>query len=429
MLTEPFLYKNIIKDKSDNIIYDINQPIFEKIVLEPDKSHEGASNGYYTIMLVNNEYKLYYRSISLDTYKNAEKTEFYSTPEYTSYECFCLAVSNDGLNFKKKNYDIIEYNNSFNNNILKHDLFCHNFFPYYIEFQNKYIGISGTRNYNGGLHLFESYNGINWICVKMILNENYLLEGWWHSNHFDTHNCIIYNKKDKYYYIYVRDNKQNNRFIQYTKTEDFNIFAKCENIKITDIDNLTIYSPGIFEYKNTNYFLSLPTIKGCDDFIKVTKILLVSVDGINWEKINNYPLFDESNRMIVSGMVESLDKKKLYIYTHENLYEKNNCIKCYSFEINRINKITSINHGFITTNLIKLINNIIYVNFGTFDNGYIIIEIYNQSNELILNSYKISGNEYNYFINWENNLDINEDCYIKFNMYNAYLYSFSYNSN
>ena len=130
--------------------------------------------------------------------------------------------------------------------------------------------------------------------------------------------------------------------------------------------------------------------------------------------------------MNVNGMVESLDKKKLYIYTHENLYEKNNCIKCYSFEMNRINKITSVDYGFIKTDLIKLINNIIYINYETFNNGYILVEIYNKNNELILNSSKISGNELNYFINWENNLDINEECYIKFDMYNSHLYSFSY---
>jgi hypothetical protein len=418
MLTEPFLDKSIIKEKTDNIIYDINKPIFEKIVLESDQNHEGCSNGYYTIMLVNNEYRLYYRAIELDAFKNKEKTEWCSTEECTPYECFCLAVSNDGLNFEKKKYN-------FNNNILKNDLFCHNFFPYYIESQNKYIGISGTGNYNNGLHLFESIDGINWIHIKMILDVSYLLDGWIHHNHFDTHNCIIFNKQDEYYYIYVRNNKHN-RFVQYTKTKKFNTFTKCENIKILNNNDLVIYSPGIFEYKNTNYFLSFPTIHGSSNFDKVTKILLVSVDGINWEKINSDPLFDDSNRMIVNGMVESLDKKKLYIYTHENLYEKNNCIKCYSFEINRINKITSVDYGFIKTDLIKLINNIIYINFETFDNGYILVKIYNKNNELILNSSKISGNELNYFINWENNLDINEECYIKFDMYNSHLYSFSY---
>lgn len=417
MLTEPFLDKSIIKEKSDNIIYDINKPVFEKIVLETDQNHEGCSNGYYTIMLVNNEYRLYYRAIKLDAFKNEEKTEFYNTEECTPYECFCLAVSNDGLNFEKKKYN-------FDNNILKNDLFCHNFFPYYIISQNKYIGISGTNNYNNGLHLFESIDGINWVHIKMILDVSYLLPGWIHPNHFDTHNCIIYNKQDEYYYVYVRDNKHN-RFVQYTKTKDFNTFTKCENIKILNNNDLIIYSPGIFEYKNTNYFLSFPSIHVSSNFDKDCNILLVSNDGINWTILSE-SLFNKSCKMNVNGMVESLDKKKLYIYTHENLFEKNNCIKCYSFEINRINKITSIDHGFIKTDLIKLINNRIYVNFETFDNGYILVEIYNKNNELILNSYKILGNELNYFINWENNLDINEECFIKFDMYNSHLYSFSY---
>jgi hypothetical protein len=149
---EPFLYRNIIKEKSENIIFEINKPKFEKNVLNLDREYE-KTNGYFTIINVNNEYKLYYRACPYPRYKDIIKKEWYSTPELAEHEYFCLAISKDGLNFERCNYNLINYNN-IENNILFHDLFCHNFYPFYDKKNNKYIGISGTGLYNNGLHLF-----------------------------------------------------------------------------------------------------------------------------------------------------------------------------------------------------------------------------------------------------------------------------------
>jgi hypothetical protein len=412
-LVEPFLFRDIISDKSDNIIIETNKPIFEKTVLKPDQPFEGASDGYYIIIYTKNEYRLYYRGLPHDCWHDDSHTKYYWTEELYPYENFCLATSNDGINFNKKT-------SLFKNN------FCHNFFPYYLEKEEKYIGISGTHILASGLFLFLSDDGINWNQTKKIIDESNILLNIQHSNHFDSLNIIAYDKLTSIYYIYYRHNNINKRLVQYTKTTDFNKFTKCKLVNMNNND-LEIYSPNIFNYFNSNYLISIPVIKGPDDFIKNCNKLLISKDNINFNIIDNN-LFDNNiNMMSVHGIVSSIDKKKMYIYIQLNPTEKNQQIDCYSYQMHRINKITCNEIGYIKTNMIYLLTKNMSLNFETFDNGYIIIEIYNDI-ELILKSKKLIGNEFNFNIHWIfEDIFIENNYYIKFILNKACLYSFTYN--
>jgi hypothetical protein len=96
--------------------------------------------------------------------------------------------------------------------------------------------------------------------------------------------------------------------------------------------------------------------------------------------------------------------------------------------MHRIHKIICKEDGFIKIKPINLSNKNISVNFETFENGSIIVEIYDKDNNLILKSNKNIGNELNYIIKWDlDNEIIIDDYYIKFILNNANLYSFSYN--
>jgi hypothetical protein len=421
MKIEPLFNRNIIINKSDNIIFEINKPNFEKNVFKLDREYEKTS-GYYTILYVNNEYKLYYKSCPYPYYKDKTNKTYYGTEELAIHEYFCLATSKDGLNFEKKNYNIIDYNNSCDNNILIHDFFCHNFNPFYDKKNNKYLAIAGTSYYGEGMNLFVSFDGIDWIYIKKILDESYLVPEWCHPNHFDSHNCIVYNEKEDYYYIYLRNNKLNQRFVQYTKTKDFNNFDKCHNINIYDNNHIVLYTPGIFKYENSDYFLGIPTVNGTNYDSKNNSTLMISQDGINFNILTK-ELFNENNETImnISSIVPSHDNSKMYIYSHCNLTE-DEYISCHSFEKNRIQKIVCNGNGFIKTDLINL-HDLLTVNYETFEEGYLNIQFINKMNEIIFNSENISGNYYDYKIEWNKN---NEEYYIQFNMYNCNLYSFSY---
>ena len=47
---ELFFDKNIILNKSNNIIYKLNKPTFKKCVLKVDQEYEGGRDNYYTII-------------------------------------------------------------------------------------------------------------------------------------------------------------------------------------------------------------------------------------------------------------------------------------------------------------------------------------------------------------------------------------------
>ena len=406
-IVEPFFDEDIIIEKSDNIIFDINKPSFEKIVLKSDRLFEGEGTGYFTILYVNNEYRFYYRGLP---YKNAKN---YSTEALQPFENICLAISSDGLNFNNKQ------------SLFKNDL-CHNFSPIYLENNNKFLAISGTKVYNHGLWLISSENGIIWNLIKILLTEKNLIPNWTHGNHFDSLNCIVYNNKEQAFYIYFRHNDRSRRQVQYTTTKDFNNFTPTKLLPL--LNDKQVYAPGIFKYFNSNYIISIPTIanpnnteqKNCNN-------LFISNDFINFKKLDNN-LFDDRHKMNVNGIVPSKDKTKMYIYTHINPTEIDNHIECYSYPMHRIHKIICKEDGFIKIKPINLSNKNISVNFETFENGSIIVEIYDKDNNLILKSNKNIGNELNYIIKWDlDNEIIIDDYYIKFILNNVNLYSFTYN--
>lgn len=471
-IIEPLLFRDVIIAKSDNIIFDITKPTSEKIVLDITEPYEGVSNAYYTILKYNDKYYLYYRGLGHPTFKNNNKATFYSHEEMVKYECFCLAESNDGLNFIKPNYNIVKHqyikknvNNSKNdnnndtnnqeivNNVLKFDNQCHNFFPYYSKRDNIFYGISGVSLINGGLNLFLSEDGLRWNSGKIILTANYLIPNWTHPNHFDTHNCLVYNKIEDIYYIFVRYNFKNYRSVQYTKTRNFTEFTKCVEIDIANFNkNYQIYSPGIFEYPDSNYLLAIPTTG--NEKVKDCNFLLVSKDFGKWNTISN-DFFNTQNhtqnhteKMNVNGIVIAPSKDKMYIYVNNNDLLNVNNVECFSVPLHRINKITSHKNGYVILNTINLIDEILWVNFETFnEDGYINVELM-KGDIIVKKSKNYSGNHFDLLIEWDNCFntstndienvldneiknDINNSTQynIKFILYNCNLYSFAYNSN
>lgn len=422
MFVEPFLDTNIINEINGISINAID-PKYEKDVLKVDKPFEGACNGYYTILYVKNEYLMYYRANSHELWISKDNIKAYETEITQPTEMFCIATSNDGLNFVKKNYNIIT------DNILKHDVDCHNFFPYFDNKQQKFIGISGTNFFSKGMYYFESIDGIKWNKLKKILDETYILPGWRHPNHFDSHNTIIYNDNEQKYYIYLRDNNKQKRKVQYTTTKDFITFNKCININTDDNDGY--YTFNAFKYPNSEYILSMPTVvssMSCKDkklFGKKVDRLLISKNYVDW-KLLRKNLFSniKENFMGVNGIVSSIDNNKLYIYLQTNYGLKNNNIQCFSFEKDRLQKLTAIN-GYIITNKIKLNPSSIHINFQTNINGTIMLELFDINKHLIAKTIKYTGNHIKCKVVWNTVIDSGE-FYIKFILIKCNLFSFYY---
>ena len=427
-MLEIFFNKSIIIEKSNNILFDINIPKFKQNILQIDQSYEGNRNAYYKIIHKNNTYQLYYRGLNWDESKYKGKKINNLTQLSTPLENICYVESQDGLYFTNK---CCLSNKSNNIDVLNKNNFCHNFFPYYDEKNKRYIAISGTGIYNKGIFLFESHNGIDWINIKKIIDVKDILPGSKHPNHFDSHNSIVYNLFDDYYYIYIRDNSiSHRRFVQYTKTKDFNNFTKFKNINIKNDDKEGIYNFNVFMYPNSYYFMALPCISNQNDLTqKLSNQILYSINGEDWYYLSNKFIDLKTSYFITNNIVSSIYNKELYFYIHDKWASKENCIDCYSIEIDRISKIICNKEGFIQTKLINLINDNILINYECIKvDGWILLQLIDINNNLLFESLKYNGNELNKKIEWNNNKDFqNNEYYIKFIMYNCSLYSFSYN--
>jgi hypothetical protein len=457
---EPFLYRDIIKEKSDNIIIEETIPEFEKIVLEADEEWGGENNSYYTIIYKDNEYKMYYR---------ANQGSYL----HKSWESVCLATSNNGLDFKKSDYYLANHNNIVRkipthsgielhcvmvepiknmNNKLFHNKFCHNFFPYYSEKEGYYIALSGTIDENGGLFLLKSLDGIHWDPVMKILDSSHVRSGFNHANHFDTCNTITYNSNEDIYYILIRDNrptiengKHIGRRVQYTKmccerhgtSRIFKVLDKCKSIIINNnTSNYPIYSFGCCHYPYSKYYISIPTlvdenyINGKWEQKKKIGQLLVSRNCYEWNIVseNIYKKNMGEVRFNAIGIVPSPNKDKLYFYVQNNFMLPNMNIECYSFPMNRINQIKCNEEGYIKTDVINLISNKIEVNFETTkEDGYIVVHIYDENNNLVLFSSELSGNHLELPVSWREEKDLDKGIYfIEFKLYKCILFSFSY---
>ena len=436
-IEDPFFIDS--KIEKSNIIINQQKFNFEKIILSNNyqiKKYEGESNNYCKIIKMNNNYNLYYRASNNPYLIN---NKFNNNYDYNQ-ENLCIAQSKDGLYFEKTKLT--------KNNIIKKQDFCHNFFPNFIN--NHYIALSGTKLNNDGLFLFDSTDGYKWKNQKKILDSNNILQYYKHKNHFDTHNSIIYNNQNKFYYIHIRHNHcDDTRKVQCIKSYDLKTLLDPELISINHEYNYEIYNLNVDKLNNYDYFISIPNyaksknIKNQEnkDFMvkhKFVNDILISKDGINFETfLSNIELSNIStNSQVcpVHGFIPSPNQKKLYFYFQNNVHQENHEVQCYSLSYNRFNEYKAIKYGYIKTQLLNIKNYNIEINFKTdkkIKQSYIIVELLDINNNRIKISKITKGNLFNKKVEWFEYPDspqtstINQ-CYIKFHLINASIYSYSY---
>ena len=452
-IEESFFKKQYILKKKD-VYTHYSKFKFEKTVLEVDQEFEGSSNNYYKIIKIKDKYFMYYRA-SNNPYI-FENGIYNHEPNY-HLEKLCIAFSNDGIHFEKKildeeniSKDKKEYVQEIikkENNILLENDFCHNFCPTFFSHTNKFLALSGTQINNDGLFLFQSQYGIKWKNKGKIIDEKNILENFKHKNHFDTQNTIIYNPIDKYYYIYLRHNNEDDtRQVQVLKTIDFTYLNKPKSIEIKKymFDEIYNFNPNYLE--NSDYFIAIPNYaiskyvktNTKNNFMlkqKTVQNIVISNNGIDWSILNPIKLSHinkEEQICPVNGYVSNPENTKYYFYFQNNVHTHNHQIQCYSIPYNRFTRQSSVGYGFIITKQILLINSQITLNYKTSlvnKHGFIVIELLDINKKRINISKIYKGNELKKKVSWlYDNILIENEYFIKFHLYNCDLYSFSYNT-
>ena len=109
---ELFVDNFLIDKLSGKAELKLHNPEAKNIALVHNEKWEGNTSGYHSIFLDGNLFRMYYRGsqISLSADKNAELE---AHPFY-----YCYAESNDGINWRKPNIGLFNFEGSKNNNIV-----------------------------------------------------------------------------------------------------------------------------------------------------------------------------------------------------------------------------------------------------------------------------------------------------------------------
>ena len=140
----------------------------------------------------------------------------------------------------------------------------------------------------------------------------------------------------------------------------------------------------------------------------------------------------EQNYFFLNGMIENKEKTHYYFYIIEKEDDqiwKDACVNCYSIEKDRFRCLNCHeSEGFVD---IKINPNYKYlwINFETFDNGYIQCQFINENEEIISESCKMKGNHINQLVYFSSLEYTNLYEYtLRFRLNKANLYSYKLTS-
>jgi len=236
--------------------------------------------------------------------------------------------------------------------------------------------------------------------------------------------------KHNKYYLYQRANMGAGvRFIQYTTStnlidwSDFNLINIYPNINIFDNN---YYYNNFFSIKDIDIYIGLlPCNKkkadGSNNYESTQYIeLYYSKDCINWNYIGVLVEFEYYRDWLMLGQ-PILKHNKYYFYASDhrcrsiNIYsiEKNRFSSAYTIENDKISKIN--------LKLIKLNEPLIKINFKTYSNIFIKIQLLNNNKQIIdnfsFNDFDIikeNLDDLDYTVSWKNNNNIpNNEIYIE----------------
>lgn len=316
----------------DGVCFSVCRPERREVTLPMDKPWEGMSSTYQSVLDDGKQVLLYYRGWPPTGITNRD-----DNPE----QCTCVAVSDDGIHFRRPELDLISYNGHDKNNVILHDHnYSHNFAPFYDDNPNAgefpYKALAGEA---GGLVAFGSRDGIHWEKMQ---EEAVLTDG-----AFDSLNTVFYDAEAGLYRCYSRywnaglfsgfrsiQSCVSTDFIHWSKMTPNRYVGYDEGLPMHLYTNSTRPLPGAPEY-----FVAFP-MRFQQERMKVPTHMKVGVsdclfmfshDGVTWTIPGTrpwiYPGTDirnwtERNLITSAGLVWRNGEHSIYVMEH---YEWDDC--------------------------------------------------------------------------------------------------------
>ena len=200
------------------------------VALKLDRPWEGILSGYFTVLLDEGTYKMYYRGRPANNSADGR-------PE--ARESTCYAESSDGKTWRRPKLGLFSFDGTRANNIVLANAgpVTHNFAPFVdkrpgVPASERYKGVGGTRK--TGLIAYVSADGIRW---KKLRDEPIITKG-----AFDSQNNIFWSEHEQRYVCFFRTFKNGVRWITRTTSKDFIHWEKPTDMTFGDAPHEHLYT-------------------------------------------------------------------------------------------------------------------------------------------------------------------------------------------
>lgn len=466
-------------EKSSNIEIRMHKPVKKNIAMYCDLEWEGNVNGYGGIIKVGDTYRLYYRGQG----QNDELVNGYGK----SYGgVFCVAESKDGINFKKPNLQIYNYNGTKNNNIVMmiENQIVDNFAVFYDTNPNcpeneKFKALAG--DHKSRLAYYASADG-------------YSFEFKYHINvkgAFDSFNIGTWDEVRGEYVIYYRafhskdgvdkfslvtdkiHPTEDFRDVRMATSKDFKTWVEHGRIKFSaEKEDYPLYTSQITKYyRSDNAYIGFPAryfdrldVFNNFDYMPLGDrhkgmtekfgregssftdcIIMTSLDCINFNRrdeafltpgIEGRNNWWYGNCYLAHGLAETESDidgapNEISIYTFDNYRISNANLRRYTIRLDGFfSWFGGYNKGEILTKPIKILGENMFANFGTSAAGGVVFTVCDlYGNELDgYKSYTLFGDSVNRPVTFNKPLTdlIGTEVRFKIELKDAHLYSFNF---
>jgi len=223
----------------------LHRPTAREVAVVHDALWEGNSCGYHVVFQDGNRYRMYYRGF--------EQTLKGEPSRKTMVACY--AESTDGIQWRKPNLGLIEYEGSAANNIIWIGTAAHDF----TVFKDACPECAPEAQYKAvahgedGLCAFQSADGIHWSRMndgKAIITKGA----------FDSENLAFWDSVRGEYRAYVRDFRDGVRDIRTATSQDFIHWGDPEWLEYPGASKEQLYTNQVIPYyRAPHIFVGFPT--------------------------------------------------------------------------------------------------------------------------------------------------------------------------
>ena len=265
----------LVEKLSGGAVQRLHRPVAKEVVLVTDRPWEGNTSAYYTIFQDGDLYRMYYRGSHFDEASKAA----------THREVTCYAESRDGVDWKKPELGLFEFEGSKANNIVWDGIGTHCFAPFKdanpdCTADARYKAVARGRPLGKkGLYIYKSPDAIHWTLMA---DEPVITTG-----AFDSQNLAFWDPDRTLYVSYHRNFVNGVRAIMTCTSENFLEWTEPVYLQYGDAPNQHLYTNAVMPYlRGPHIKVGFPTRYLPDQGSRVEPILMTSRDGLVFKRWN-----------------------------------------------------------------------------------------------------------------------------------------------